>query len=437
MTTDTDAVAPEHAARAARPPSAPHDVSLAGLAGHERGNLRLLLIGQTTSVIGTQTTAVALPLLATGLAGASSLAISLIAAARYLPFLFLAIPAGILADRYNPRSLMIFSDVARLALLTLLPALYFTHTLSVAVIIGVVLLVTTARVLFDLSLNNHIINSFSERSWLTVNSRIDAFTEAGGLTGPPMAGVIAGAIGAVWALVLDAVTYVTSLATLFRLRDAPPEPAREHAAPDAPGATALSTRAAVAMIWRHAVLRHLLLGGAVSNFALMALQGISVVYMIRDLHLSSLVTGLIVACSGVGSALGAGYAPRLMSGHSLRTLILLTGPAMTLGPLSLLVESSCAPAPFLGYAVMGFSIALISVCGRRYRQGRIPAETFGVVSGVYGTANMGMLPLGAVTGGIVSDLAGFNAVLYISALGFLLGATSFALALRSGLETER
>lgn len=413
------------------------------LAPGERWNLRMLLIGQTTSVVGTQTTAVALPLLATGFAGASPLAISLIAAARYLPFLFLSIPAGMLVDRHNPRRLMIASDLVRLALLALLPALYFTGTLSVTVIVAVVLLVTAARVLFDLSLDNHIIGNFDKRSWLTVNARLDAYTEAGGLTGPPLAGIVAGALGAAWALVVDALSYVVSLATLFRLRPVDlaqglgePAAAAAPSAPARPAAAKLSTPAAIGLLWRHEVLRYIVAGGAVSNFALMTLQGISVVYMVRALHFGSLLTGLVVASSGIGSAAGAACAPRLLKRCSLRVLVLTGGPASALGPLSLLLPHASAAVPLLGYAVMGASIALISVCGRRYRQGQIPADVFGVVSGVYKTAAMGMLPLGAVTGGVVSTYVGFGAVLWISAAGFLLGAASFFQALRSGFKTQ-
>jgi predicted MFS family arabinose efflux permease len=265
-----------------------------------------------------------------------------------------------------------------------------------------------------------------------VNSRLDAFTNTGELAGPPLAGAIAGALGAIWALVLDAGTYLASLVTLYRLRSSDSAPTPRADRP--PIVDKPSMSAAARLLWQHRILRYLALGGACSNFALMTLQGISVVYMVRELRLSSLATGLVVACSGIGSAAGAAAAPRLIERWSLRVLILVLAPLAVLGPLSLVTGPESAVTPFVGYGVMGFSIAVVGVVGRRYRQGQIPTEILGRASGVYSTVLMGTLPIGAISGGIVSETAGFDAALYVSASGFAVAALSLVYALRLGFR---
>ena len=394
----------------------------------EKRNFTLLLIGQTTSVIGTQTTSVALPLLAVGLAGTSSLSISMIAVARYLPFLFLSVPVGILTDRFDLRRLMIAADAARLLLLALLPVLYYLGGLTMTGIIAAVLFVASARVVFDLSLAKYVVVDFDKDSWITVNSGIDAFTNTGELLGPPFAGAIAGTIGAVWALVLDAFTYVSSLVTLLFLHpaDTPPQVRAVHS----PGAEKPSMPVAARLIWRNRALRLLATGGALQNFALMAMQGVSVFYMVKVLHLSSLETGLVIAGLGVGTAVGAAVAPACTRRWRALPLTWATAPMAVLGPVSLLVEPEFSAAPFLGYALMGLSISLVSVLARRYRQGCVPAELFGRVSGLYSTVLMGMLPAGAAFGGFMSTYVSFSFVLWTSTLVFGLAALSMTTALR-------
>ncbi|WP_033306994.1 MFS transporter [Streptomyces iakyrus] len=399
---------------------------------HERRQLTLLLIGQTTSVLGTQTTGVALPLLATGLAGASPLAISAIAAARYLPYLFLAVPAGILVDRSNPRRLMIAADALRLVLLALLPLLYFCGALSVVGMIAIVMLVAAVRVVFEASLGKYVIGAFDEKSWITVNSRVDACTNTGMLAGPPMAGAIAGAVGAAWALVLDAFTYAVSLMTVLRLR--PSAFTIQATAKESPSKVNPAMSGAVKLVWRNVTLRYLAVGGALSNFGFMTLQGISVVYMVQALHLGSLVTGLVIAGLGVGSVVGAAVAPGLARRWSVYRLTVLAAPAAMLGPLSLMFTSVSVVVPVLGYALMGGSGSLVNVFTRRYRQGHVPADLYGRVSGVCGTMLMGMLPIGAICGGLVSVYAGYRPVLWISVVAFGLGTLSFMKSFRSGFR---
>ena len=66
----------------------------------------LLWSGQAVSVLGTQVTQIAFPLLVLGLTG-SAAAAGLVAAARTLPYLLLTLPAGALVDRWDRRATMV------------------------------------------------------------------------------------------------------------------------------------------------------------------------------------------------------------------------------------------------------------------------------------------------------------------------------------------
>src|SRR5919198_1399809 len=74
----------------------------------------LLQSGQLLSSLGTQSTAIAYPLLVLGLTGSAARA-GIVSFARSLPLALLALPAGVAADRYGRRGLMIGADAVRAA----------------------------------------------------------------------------------------------------------------------------------------------------------------------------------------------------------------------------------------------------------------------------------------------------------------------------------
>src|ERR1700742_544901 len=74
----------------------------------------LLQIGQFLSNAGSQATSIAYPLLALALTH-SAVRAGLVSFARTIPIALFAIPAGLAADRWNRRGLMISADVLRLA----------------------------------------------------------------------------------------------------------------------------------------------------------------------------------------------------------------------------------------------------------------------------------------------------------------------------------
>ena len=79
----------------------------------EEPQYRLLFGSQVLSILGDRVTTVALPfaVLATG-GGVGDVA--LVSAAQFLPFVVLALPAGVWADRLDRKRILIVSDLVRL-----------------------------------------------------------------------------------------------------------------------------------------------------------------------------------------------------------------------------------------------------------------------------------------------------------------------------------
>src|SRR5215203_1834263 len=106
-----------------------------GVARH--GDFARLWAAQSTSAIGSQFTALALPLLAALSLGASPMALGVLAAAAGLPHLLFGLFAGVWVDRLRRRPVMIGADIARAILLATIPLAAAVGALRIEFLVAV------------------------------------------------------------------------------------------------------------------------------------------------------------------------------------------------------------------------------------------------------------------------------------------------------------
>src|SRR5438067_5657385 len=92
----------------------------------EERQFRLLFLGQALSVAGDRMTQVVLPFAVLSIGG-SATDVGLVAAAGFLPFIFLGLVGGVVADRLDRRRILMASDVVRLATQGIAGLLLVTH----------------------------------------------------------------------------------------------------------------------------------------------------------------------------------------------------------------------------------------------------------------------------------------------------------------------
>ena len=87
----------------------------------------LLWTGEAVSQLGSQASTVAFPLLVLSLTGSAAKA-GIVGLAKWLPLALTALPAGMAADRFDRKVLMLASDAIRALLLATIPvALWLGH----------------------------------------------------------------------------------------------------------------------------------------------------------------------------------------------------------------------------------------------------------------------------------------------------------------------
>src|ERR1700722_4152721 len=107
--------------------------------------------GQGVSIFGEQFTSLAVPVLAVTLLHAVAWQMGVLNAASTAAFLIVGLPAGAWVDRWMKRRVMITADIVRMALLALVPILWYLGHLEIWELIIIVGLYGVASVFFDVA----------------------------------------------------------------------------------------------------------------------------------------------------------------------------------------------------------------------------------------------------------------------------------------------
>ena len=183
---------------------------------------RRLFFGEAVSTIGTQMTAVAVPLQVYRITG-SSLMVGLLGFASLVPLVVFGIVGGAIADAMDRRRLMLVTT----SLLTVVSGLLFVHALlDVRQVWPLYVLVSCQAGLF--AVDHPARRAVVPR--LLPSGQIPAATALSQVmfnfavvVGPLVAGVIVGRLGFEWAYGIDAVSFAAALFSVLALRASPPE----------------------------------------------------------------------------------------------------------------------------------------------------------------------------------------------------------------------
>lgn len=360
-----------------------------------------------------QVSLAAVPIVAVVALGAGPGDIGTLAAMQSLPFLLLSLPAGVLADRWSRRRLMLGAELLRALSLAALLLVTLSGQLSIALLAVLGFLGATGTVAFSVAAPASVPAMVPRGLLAAANGRLELARALAYAGGPAVAGALVSWAGAPSAFVLAVMLSVAALLLLFGL----PEPQRV----DTPRRAVLHELLEGAQfVWQHPLLRPVLLTAVAWNLAWFALQAVYVPYAIKALHLSPGAVGATMAGLGAGMLLGALFAARVMRSVSF-------GTAVVLGPIGSLVAAvvmlatlawPSGPLAALSWFLFGVGPVLWVISSATLRQTVTPGDKLGQVGAIFLTVNTGVRPLGAAIGGAVGEHWGMGASLWIVVLGF-------------------
>jgi MFS family permease len=275
----------------------------------------LLQTGQFLSDAGTQATAIAYPLLVLALTH-SAVKAGLVSFARTAPAALFAIPAGLAADRWNRRTLMIAADALRVAAI---------GGLAVSLLDGSVPFWVIPCVAFVEGIGATVFNAAQPGALRAVVTS-DQLPQAAGaqsgrtaavrIVGPPLGGALFEAARALPFLV-DACSYACSTASLLLMR-ARFQESRERQ----PGSARQRAAEGFVFMWRHPFLRTTAFLYGLLNFTALGLL-FCIVVIGESEGLSGGVIGLLTGVFAASVVVGSFVSRAIRSVLSVHAVLIL------------------------------------------------------------------------------------------------------------------
>jgi MFS family permease len=349
----------------------------------------------------------------------SPVLLGVIGAARILPYVLLSVPAGIVADRYDRRMVLLVTDVARGLLMLALAAAVIVGA-PIFVIVALSILAACFSTFFGPTIAALLPMLVDESDLGPANSAWATLDNVAFIVGPALAGILLATGGLVFAFLLNAASFAVVAVVLWRL-----EVPRREAAPAA--TTDEGERAG----WRDFV--RPLIGpfilDSVTSLVAGGLGVLTVVIAIDVLGAGESGTGFLQAATGVGGVV-AGVAGGALLARRLSVPMLIGGVVGGIGLAWLAISGSLLTAMIaIGVAVAG--LLLLDIVNTTLIQRIVPDELRGRAMGLLQTSSAIMYSLGSLIVPLLADLLSVPIVLVGSSVVTALGAAA-ALLLAEG-----
>jgi predicted MFS family arabinose efflux permease len=241
------------------------------------------------------------------------------------------------------------------------------------------------------------------------------------IAGPSLAGLLVQAVTAPFAILVDAVSFLVSAATLWSIRAQEPERKIERAA-----TVREDLKAGLRAVVCDPLQRAIAGSAATLNFFGLAQLSIIVLYASKELGMSPGLIGAAFAAGAVGGLIGAVLAGRVSARLGLGPTILWA----TVGfPICLAIVPLASPGQphWLSFAILtasefigGIAVMLFDVNSAALKQTAAPAHLLGRLSGATSFLTQSAKPLGALFAGCLATAIGLHATLWACAAGGLL-----------------
>ncbi len=385
-------------------------------------NYRLFFIGQGVSLIGTWTQQVTISWLVYRVTG-STLLLGAVAFSNQIPTLFLGPFAGVAADRWERKRLLIWTQSLSmlqalvLAALVLAGAVQSWHIIALSLFIGIVNA-------FDIPIRQSFVMQMVERkedlgNAIALNSAV--FNSAR-FIGPVVAGILISTVGEGVCFLLNGISYLAVLASLAAIRVA----RRKNPSGKVP-------------VWRefYEGIRYAFdFKPIIAILALLSVFSIAgAPYLVlmpafaKDiLHGGAHTYGFLMSAAGIG-ALGATiYLASRKNANGLIRIIPAAAAACGLG-IAFFALSTNFVLSTICLFLTGFCMMIQIASSNTIVQTIVDEDKRGRVMSLYAMSFLGVMPFGSILAGSVADRIGVQMTLLLGGVCCITGALIFALKL--------
>ncbi len=354
----------------------------------------------------------------------STIDIAYVGLTGIVPGIALGLIAGVLADRYDRRRLMITADLCRLVAMVVLATALSLAGFSLLLVLGVMTVVYSFSALFTPASQALLPRLVSTAELEDANGILSALTQTGSSLGAAAGGLVVVAFGAVAGIGVNAATYAVSAILLFQIAAS----AGRVAAPaEAAGRSFVrELREGLRYMREHVPVLEASLGFLPGNFLLVMVTSFLVVYASTYFGNDPAVYGYLVAVLAAGVAVGALAVGRLRA-RRYAGLLMATCATADSGAVALLIVGHALPVALAGAFLVGLNIGLINTVYYATIQAIVPNEILARVVSIDSVGAFVAIPAGLVTGGYLAAAHGIAFTYTVAAVGLLVsGAALFA-----------
>jgi len=381
-------------------------------------NYRLFYGGQLISLIGTWMQTVAQSWLVLTLTG-NPFDLGLVAAAQFVPVLFLGLFGGVIADALPKKRTLIAAQAVMMSLAFVLWAVTAAGVVTVPMIIAIALLLGCANAVDMPVRQSFVVEMVGREDVANAVALNSAMFNAARIVGPAVAGITIAVVGIAPAFLLNGLSFVAVIGALLAMRDVELRRVEHGPTPRSAGAVLDNLVEGLRYVRRTPlVLLPVLVVGGVSA-AGMNFSVIFPAFVRDDLGGGAAAYGLLMAAFGVGSLVAALH----LAARGRARPWAIVGGALLLG----IAEIAMAPVRILGVAAAlgfaaGYGAITMAANGNSTIQVSVPDALRGRVMSVYTTVFVGSTPVGGLAAGALASTIGVSATIAVG------GAISVAIA---------
>jgi MFS family permease len=388
-------------------------------------NFRLLWLGEGISLLGDQFYLIALPLLVFQLTG-SELALGTILMVAGIPRAVFMLLGGVLTDRFSPRTLMLFSNLARFFISAILVAFVVTNNTAIWMLYVTAFAFGLVDAFFHPAFMAITPAIVEEKDLEASNATIQGTALITQSVGPAIAGAVVKAVGIPLALIVDAFSFLVATLTL-RAMDKD-KGGISPTTQSKPGDVFVEIRDMLRFVWSDPILKPVILISTALNFFFAGPMAVGTASLAKARFQQDPVAyGVLLSTLGIGSLIGMGiggtYKPNRLG------LIVLSSLAISGISLGLLGSATTLPVACALAAITGICTGFTNILMISFLQKRIVKEMMGRVMSLLMLASFGLTPISLGLAGVVAEVS--VVALFASAGVFITITSVLALADRN------
>lgn len=386
----------------------------------QQRNISLLWLAQIISATGDALYQIALFWLVLDITGSSTIT-GLIAMAAFLPAMLFGLYAGVIADKYNRKMIMIFSNLSQALTVIIIPIiLYFGY--ENMLLIGILAFVRASfSTFFPPALNALVPMITSKDRLISVNSILATSGQLAYLIGPLAAGLILSVVSIQSLFIIDSTSFLIAILILSFII----LPARTNK-PEKQFSSIQEIFSGIKYAEEHKPLGALFILTIINNFFIMGPAFVGMLILVKDaLGGSASQYAFVEAGLAFGMLIGSIFVYRIKNRINIGKLLLI-GMILDGITYSLMYFAGSVNYVFIFIVIHALGIPMITISRTAIIQKHSPNKYHGRLFSLVHLSVIGVTALSAAVIGIVANYIDIKIIfLFIGIGAALCGAVGF------------